>query len=55
MDVCGSENFVPSWGHELESVYVKDGFVHGFVKEYSVLEKVLELHGRVSLVNYVHR
>lgn len=46
---------LPSWATELEDAYIKDNFVHGFIKEEETLKRVLELHGRSSLVNFIHR
>ena len=44
-----------SWATELEDAYIKDNFVHGFIKEEETLKRVLEMHGRSSLVNFIHR
>ena len=43
---------VPAWASLLTRVNVKEGFVNGFVAD-SDVDKVLELHGRACLTDYV--
>lgn len=51
-----SDHDLPQWAKDMTNAYTdKKGFVHGFVQEEDILKKVLEMHGRVSLVNYIHR
>ncbi|XP_065920248.1 calcium-responsive transcription factor-like isoform X2 [Dysidea avara] len=43
---------LPAWGLFLNDVHVKDGFVNGFLSEADI-DKVLDLHGRACLTDYV--
>ena len=45
---------LPSWASLLTHVNIKEGFVNEFVA-YSDVNKVLELHGRVCLTDYIKR
>ena len=45
---------LPSWASLLTNVNVKEGFVNGFVAD-SDVDKVLELHGRECLTDYIKR
>ena len=45
---------LPSWASLLTHVNVKEGFVNGFVAD-SDVDKVLELHGRACLTDYIKR
>ena len=45
---------LPSWASLLTHVNVKEGFVNEFVAD-SDVNKVLELHGRVCLTDYIKR
>ena len=44
----------PPWASLLTGVNVKEGYVNGFVAD-SDVDKVLELHGRACLTDYVKR
>jgi len=45
---------LPDWASLLNNVTVKDGSVNGFVAE-NEIDKVLELHGRACLTDFVKR
>ena len=45
---------LPAWASLLTHADVKEGFVNGYVAD-SDVHKVLELHGRACLTDYVKR
>ena len=46
---------IPDWALSMDSAFVKNGFVHGFVATEDGLDTILALHGRATVSDFVKR
>ena len=46
---------IPDWALSMDSAFVKEGFVHGFVATEDRLDTILALHGRATVSDFARR
>ncbi|XP_065892085.1 uncharacterized protein [Dysidea avara] len=46
---------MPQWTSFIQDAHVDHGFIHGVIKNETELEKLLELHSRATLSDYISR
>ena len=46
---------MPQWTSFIQDAHVDHGFIHGVVKNETELERLLELHSRATLSDYISR